>query len=46
MSQLGGIKELTKNIFEKIPVTIATPKTFQIHLELVLMSQIWQQLLD
>lgn len=26
MSQLGGIKELTKNIFEKIPVTIATPK--------------------
>lgn len=26
MSELGGIKELTKNIFEKIPVTIATPK--------------------
>lgn len=26
MSQLGGIKEVTKNIFEKIPVTIATPK--------------------
>ncbi len=26
MSQLGGIKELTNNIFEKIPVTIATPK--------------------
>ena len=26
MSQLGGLKELTKNIFEKIPVTIATPK--------------------
>ena len=26
MSQLGGIKELTKNISEKIPVTIATPK--------------------
>ena len=26
MSQLGGIKELTKNIFEKIPVTISTPK--------------------
>ena len=26
MSQLGGIKELTKNIFEKIPVTVSAPK--------------------
>ena len=26
MSQLGGIKELTKNIFEKIPVTVSVPK--------------------
>ena len=25
MSQLGGIKELTKNIFEKIPVTVSAP---------------------
>ena len=26
MSELGGIKELTKNIFEKIPVTVSAPK--------------------
>ncbi|AXK48679.1 cell division protein FtsA [Aliarcobacter trophiarum LMG 25534] len=29
MSELGGIKELTKNIFEKIPVTVSSPKNLQ-----------------